>query len=68
MKTRRPVESLTFDGMAQAVDAQAQAAAEYSGEQLTAKLTEPLASIDKAAARMELEAPLFYGTIHPTLF
>lgn len=63
---RRPVESLTFDGMA--VAHQAEAAAVYSAEELSAKLIEPRQSINAAAGKMEQDSPLFYGTIHRTLF
>lgn len=54
--------------MGEAVEAQSQAAAELQGEELTAKLREPLASIDTKAARMEEESPLFFGKVNPTLF
>jgi hypothetical protein len=65
---RKPVESHIFAGMETSVSEQAEAATVYTGEQLTNKLLEPLGSINKDAAEMELNAPLFYGTIHPTLF
>ena len=61
-------QSMTFDGMAAAVAEQAEAAAIQTAAELTAKLTEPRASIDKQAGEMERNSPLFYGTIHPTLF
>jgi hypothetical protein len=50
------------------VKLQAEAAAEYQGEELTAKLLEPRPSINAAAGRMEQDAPLFFGVIQPTLF
>ena len=65
---RRPVESHTFAGMEAAVTEQAQAAAAYQGEELTAKMLEPLADVSKAAGEMEQKSPLFFGAIHPTLF
>ncbi len=64
----KPVESHTFAGMEAAVEAQAQAAAVYSGQELTAKLLEPLGSIDSKAARMEEDSPLFFGKVNATLF
>lgn len=68
LRKMKPVESLTFDGMADAVAHQAEAAAVYSAEELSAKLVEPRQSINAAAGKMEQDAPLFYGTIHWTLF
>ena len=67
-KRIKPVESHIFAGMETAVEEQAQAAAEYSGQELTAKLLEPLGSIDSKAARMEEDSPLFFGKVNPTLF
>ena len=63
-----PIHLLTFAGMEAAVEAQAQAAAVYSGQELTAKLLEPLGSIDSKAARMEEDSPLFFGKVNATLF
>jgi hypothetical protein len=61
--------SEVFDGMETAVEEQEQAAAEYSGEELSAKLLEPKADISAKAGKMERDAPLFYGTgSNPTLF
>jgi hypothetical protein len=54
--------------MESAVEAQAQAAAEYTGEELTKRLIEPRPAIDGRTGKMERESPLFFGTIHPTLF
>ena len=68
MRKSRPIESHTFAGMEQAVQLQAQAAGEKQAEELTAKLIEPRLSINAATGRMEQDAPLFFGTIHPTLF
>ena len=69
MKTKhKPVESHIFSGMETAVKAQAESAAEVNAEDLTAKLIEPRKTIDAAAAEMEMNSPLFYGSIHPTLF
>ena len=65
---RKPVASHTFAGMESAVEAQAQAAAVYSGQELTERLLEPLGSIDSKAGEMEERSPLFYGKINPTLF
>ena len=64
----KPVESHIFAGMETAVEDQAQAAAVYSGEGLTKKLVEARPSIDRRTAAMEMDSPLFFGTIHPTLF
>ena len=64
-----PIESHILDGMSQHVEAQAEAVAELSGEELSAKLREPMASIDRKAGEMEREAPLFFGTgENPSLF
>ena len=68
-KTKTRTDSLTFDGMAAAVAHQAEAAAVYSTEDLSAKLIEPRRSIDHATGEMERHSPLFYGTgENPTLF
>ena len=67
-KRVRPVESHIFDGMAEAVTTQAQAAGEYQAEELTARLLEARPSIDSRTGDMEENAPLFYGKINPTLF
>jgi hypothetical protein len=67
-KQPKPVESHIFDGMEAAVEEQAQSAAEYSGEELTKRLIEPRPAIDGRTGKMERESPLFFGTIHPTLF
>ena len=64
----KPVESLALPGMTQNIEYQASAASEYSGEQLTAKMREPIADVSKLTRQIETDAPLFYGTIHPTLF
>ena len=64
----KPVESHIFAGMETAVEDQAQAAAVYSGEELTKRLLEPRAAIDAKTGRLERDSPLFFGTIHPTLF
>ena len=61
-------ETLTLPGMETAVSEQSRAAAQYSGEQLTTAFSEPKGNIDTATREMELNSPLFYGTIHPTLF
>lgn len=67
MKT--PIESHTLDGMAGAVAAQAEAAAIYSAEELSAEMLKPLADINRKAGEMERNAPLFFGTgDNPTLF
>jgi hypothetical protein len=58
----------TFAGMETAVTEQAQAAAEYSAEELTARLLEPRKSIDAKTQAIENDSPLFYGVINPTLF
>ena len=63
-----PVESHTFAGMADAVEAQEQAAAVYSAEELSARLLEPRKTIDAKTQAIENDSPLFYGVINPTLF
>ena len=50
---RKPIESHTLPGMAEDVDRQAESAAELSGEELTAKLREPLADISKRTGKLE---------------
>ena len=65
----KPVDSRILDGMSGHVEAQAEAVAELSGEELTSKLLEPIASIDRKAGEMERESPLFFGTgENPALF
>ena len=64
----RPVESHTFAGMESDVQLQAEAAAEYQGEELTAKLLEPLGNINHRAGSMENDSPLFFGKVNATLF
>lgn len=64
----KPVESHIFAGMASAVAHQAQAAEEYQGEELTARLLEPLGDINHRAGDMERDSPLFFGKVQPTLF
>lgn len=59
----------TLPGMAEDVDRQAESAAELSGEELTAKLREPLADISKRTGKLEKDSPLFFGTgENPGLF
>jgi hypothetical protein len=65
---RKPVESHTFAGMETAVELQSQAAAEYTGQELTRRLLEPRKSIDARTQAIENDSPLFYGVINPTLF
>ena len=67
-RTVKPVESHIFAGMETAVEEQAQAAAVYSGEELTKRMLEARPSIDARAGQMEENSPLFYGKINPTLF
>jgi hypothetical protein len=64
----KPVESHTFHGMESAVVEQTKAAAEYQGEELTAKLLEPLGNINHRAGEIERNSPLFFGAVQPTLF
>lgn len=69
MKTPKPVESHTLPGMEQDVDRQAESAAEVSGEELTAKMREPLADISRKTGDLERRSPLFFGTgDNPGLF
>jgi hypothetical protein len=49
-------------GMASAVDAQADAAAEYAGAALSDKLRAPLADVSRIAGAMESHTPLFRGS------
>jgi hypothetical protein len=67
-KQRKPVESHTFGGMASAVAAQAEAAEEYQGAELSAKLLEPLGNINHRAGELERDSPLFFGKVQPVLF
>lgn len=60
-RAAKPVESHVFAGMDEAVAQQDHAAAVYAGEELTAKLQEPLGDISKRAGEMERRAPLFFG-------
>lgn len=56
-------------GMELAVMEQEEAASEYSGQELTRAMREPLADISERAGRIERSAPLFFGTgDNPTLF
>ena len=65
---RKPVESHTFAGMETAVEEQSKAAALYTAEELTSRLIEARPSIDAKTRAIETDSPLFFGTIHPTLF
>ena len=67
-KRSKPVESHIFDGMAEAVQLQSEAAGEYQAEELTAKLREPLGNINHRTGSMENDSPLFFGKVNPTLF
>lgn len=67
-KRSKPVESYTFAGMETAVQDQAQASAVYQAEELAAEFKKPLGDIDRKAARMEEDSPLFFGKVNPTLF
>ena len=68
MRKAKPVQSCTFAGMEAAVSEQAESAAKLEAETLTARMIEPRPSIEAAAGKIESDSPLFYGTIHPTLF
>ena len=63
-----PTHILILPGMESAVQNQTQAAATYSGEELTKRMLEARPSIDARAGSMENDSPLFYGKINPTLF
>jgi len=68
-KAAKPIDSHVLDGMSQHIEAQAEAVAELSGEELTAKLLEPKADVSAKAGNMERNAPLFFGTgDNPSLF
>jgi hypothetical protein len=58
----------TFPGMETAVTEQAAAAGVYTAEELTKRMVEARPSIDKKTRAIEMDSPLFFGTIHPTLF
>lgn len=62
------LESLSLAGMETADADRADAAGLAQAEEMTAKLLEPLGSIDAKAGRMEMDSPLFYGRIHASLF
>ena len=65
----QPIDSHILDGMSQHVEAQAEAVADLSGEELSAKLREPKADVSAKAGEMERESPLFFGTgDNPSLF
>jgi hypothetical protein len=64
----QPVHSHVFEGMEDAVTAQAMAAAEMTAEKLSEKMLEPIGDVSGKSGRMERESPLFFGSIHPTLF
>jgi hypothetical protein len=51
-----------------AVEEQSKAAALYTAEELTKRLIEARPSIDVKTRAIETDSPLFFGTIHPTLF
>jgi len=60
---------VALPGMEIHVEAQEQAAAVYSGEELTAKLLEPKADISRKAGEIERNSPLFFGTgANPSLW
>jgi DnaJ-class molecular chaperone len=63
----KPKQSI-LPGLESAVEANHLAAAALSAEELTAEFKKPLGSVDAKTARMEMNAPLFFGQIHPTLF
>lgn len=65
---RRPVASHTFTGMETAVEEQSKSAALYTAEELSKRLIEARPSIDAKTMAIETDSPLFFGTIHPTLF
>ena len=69
MRKAKPVESHTFAGMETAVARQTEAAGEYQGDELTAKLREPLGDVSARTGKLERESPLFFGTgANPSLF
>lgn len=71
MKRKTLTEKLgpALAGMETAVLEQLQAQAEAQAAELSAKLLEPMGSIDNKAGRLERESPLFFGTgENPSLF
>lgn len=54
-----------FSGSAAGI---AEAAAVSEGERLSKELATPKASIENMAGKMEYQAPLFAGKLHPGLF
>jgi hypothetical protein len=68
MRKAKPVESHIFPGMERTVAEQKEAAAHYSAEEMTAKMLEPLGDVSAKAGAIERDSPLFFGSVHPTLF
>ena len=68
MKKRSTPPSMTFEGMEPLLAERAEAESLYQTQQLEEEFLKPLGSINTAAAEMEMNSPLFFGTIHPTLF
>ena len=63
-----PVHVYTLAGMEGSDQQREEARQLQQAEELTARLIEARPSIDAKAGEMEANSPLFYGTIHPTLF
>lgn len=60
---------LPLPGMESADTDRVDAAATAQGDELTAKMREPLRDVSAMTGRMERDAPLFFGTgSNPTLF
>ena len=63
-----PLHIMTLPGMEGSDQQREEARQLQQAEELTARLIEARPSIDAKAGEMEANSPLFYGTIHPTLF
>ena len=64
----RQVRSMVFAGMEEHIDKQLEAIAVFRGEELTEEMRKPLGDVSKLAGEIEMNAPLFFGQVHPTLF
>ena len=67
-KPIRPEDSLSFAGLETVDRDRAEALAVAQAEELTAEMRRPLGDVSRKAGEMERNAPLFFGSVHPTLF
>jgi len=64
-----PLHTYTLPGFQDVLGTREQAKAEAIGEELTARMRQPIKNISHKAGNIERDAPLFYGTCdNPTLF